>query len=314
MDEPIQKGLTAKSLICCAFAAMALASLLVVFVGSKFMTAIPCVAGSTCDEVAKLRLSNPFGIPLSLVGAIVATLNLISSIGLKRLRLAISNVTVFTGLVSICLQIYVRSSLQLNCIWCLLAAFSLVVSGSLNRSLKPRISDLYVHLSAISLIGAGVFLVAQVMSANKAARTIMFTNPESARLINMAKGRKYIVFSCVSCPACKTMYDLILRRPIVEDTKFSYLDVHKLDHNFDLQSHFNLLLEANNIDACYKFLDEIGKGQLVSVPKVSESELQDLIDQQNAAVDLKIRATPTVVEIVDPEHAVEVPMNQYLLR
>ncbi len=224
VEVPSRRAELAGSLICCALAALAFASLLVVFIGHKYMVAIPCVAGSTCDEVAKLRISNPLGIPLSLIGASIALANLVSSIGLSRLRSWISNLTIGSGLLSICLQIYIRSSLQLSCIWCLLAALSLVLSGTLNRTLKPPSRDFPILMCTVSLVGAGVFLVAQIMGASNPSRLQMFSQQESIRMRKMAQGRRYIVFSCVSCPACKTMYDLVLRKPmsVFNNLVFSY--------------------------------------------------------------------------------------------
>lgn len=277
------------------------------------MDAIPCTVGSTCDEVAKLQISHPFGIPLTMVGICIAIANLINIISGNRVK-AIPILVAITGILSISMQAYIRIGMGLNCIWCTISAASFVASSIMSFSFSMTNSrrTVYPNLSIFSIACSFIFLMAIRMGFHRTIPPRSFNSSESRRLFDASGNHRFVVFSCVTCPACQSLYLQLLKSPVINNTKLIYFDVHRSKDTFALQSHFDQLIKEKKFTDAGKFVSMVSTGSAPRVPSPPEAVIQYFVGQQTLATDLKISGTPTIVELEGPTRAHTISVNQFL--
>jgi uncharacterized membrane protein len=286
-------------------------SLGILFFGKHINGSIPCSAASMCNEVSELSISTPFGIPLSLIGFVISLACLVLMLANKNLK-PVFFLELFAGFASLGLQIYVRKTYQLNCHWCLIAAVSLVVGSTITLTQKQPIkSDFLTKLALVFLVFAGGLGYAGRQATGSKQKGKLFTGDAAKQIYQRAKGKKFMVFSCITCPACQALYsNLIAAKKLAMPAYITY-DVHHRPDNLKLQVQFKTEMSKS-----LKGLDVAQSYNGLSTPKpnipIDKEELAKVTEEDAFAKTIKIAETPTILEIVE-EKMIRVVDSNYML-
>lgn len=283
--------------------------LVVLAVGKAFGNSIPCSTRSFCNEVGNLNIAYFLGIPLSYLGLFLTTVCLYSMYT-GRLK-SVVPLLVVAGLGSLGLQVYVRYRFSLNCVWCLGAALSMIC-GALTQLNLPRQLNVARSDRVLCTLASGIAVlgVAYWMSTTSPLRQSSFDGAATAKLRELAQGRQFVIFGSLSCPACRSLYQEVIRRGAESDSRFIYFDVHGKQPNLAKNVAFRLA-SGKSTSERLNLLEAYAAADVIDLPINSEGAAKALSAEYDVSKSLGIVETPTVVQVIDGTVARKVGISFY---
>jgi hypothetical protein len=270
---------------------------------------IPCRAAASCQAVALLPISKIAGVHLSTLGLLGVLVLFGTSFKAQRISAILA---LLIAVCSLVLQVTIRQQHQLSCEWCALACLGFAAFGF--SGLK-RTNDSFEPLPSITALVVSAALVLtyslQVGSAGKTQQVLLGLN-ERSLLLDAARQNSYVIFSCISCPACRDLMVAELGRGRQEQIQFFYFDVHQDEANLGWQFEFESSVNSGDLAKARDLLRRVSyvpEGNL-SIP---QSWLKERFKETQLAKSLGIRETPTIFKISENEVS-QLTATQFLSR
>jgi thioredoxin-related protein len=151
----------------------------------------------------------------------------------------------------------------------------------------------------------------QVKSAGIAQRVLLGLK-ERSLLLDTAREKSFVIFSCISCPACRDLMVAELGRGRQEHIKYFYFDVHQDEANLAWQFAFELSMSSGDLVKARELLRRV---RYVSEgnQSIPQSWLEERSKETQLAKSLGIRETPTIFKISKNEVS-QLTATQFLSR
>lgn len=270
---------------------------------------IPCRAEASCQAVALLPISKIAGVPLSTLGLFGALVLFGASFKFQRIS---AIVALLIAVCSLILQVTIRQQHQLSCEWCALACLGFATFGlSGLKGVDSNIQPLPSMTALVVSVALVLTYSLQVKSAGIAQRVLLGLK-ERSLLLDTAREKSFVIFSCISCPACRDLMVAELGRGRQEHIKYFYFDVHQDEANLAWQFAFELSMSSGDLVKARELLRRV---RYVSEgnQSIPQSWLEERSKETQLAKSLGIRETPTIFKISKNEVS-QLTATQFLSR